>query len=81
VKDIKISLDFIEIMKKYRLQSRNWNVSSGNDEFTPGLPLAVIVSDNAKFGKEVRFGVSKKENMISSMALINGYLGSINGGS
>ena len=74
----KISLDDIEVMRKYRVQTRNFYVSSLVEEFTCGASTSIM---NFKdINKEVTFGISKGELKISNRQLVCGLLGNINGG-
>ena len=73
----KISLDDMEILRKYRVQSRNFYVSSSVEEFTCGAHVTFL---NYK-GPDLSFGVSKRELRISDRQLVSGLLGNINGGS
>jgi len=76
----KISIDHEVVMRKYRLQSRNYYVSSTNDMFNCGA-VAVVVDFRIGTAKEQNIGISKQEIKISNSSLVHLYSGNINGGS
>jgi hypothetical protein len=81
----KVSLEDEEILRKYRVQTRNSYVSSEVESFTCGAQTSLMDLDkivNSKWlTKEVNFGIGKKELSISNRNFVNGYLGNVNGGS
>lgn len=77
---VKIGLDDLDILRKYRLQTINHSVSAAVDEFSCEAKTAMINISRPNYGHEIQFGVGKKTNLISSRHAVNGLLGVINGG-
>ena len=74
----KICLDDLEVIKKRRIQTRNYYVSSANDEFTCGA-ISILVGPDMH--KELNLGISKQQAKVSKRCVVHGYLGLVNGGS
>jgi len=81
----KISLDDEEILRKRRVQTRNFSVSSDHEAFTCGGQACIMDLNFNRSKKhinpEINFGIGKKESKVSNRNLVSGYLGNINGGS
>jgi hypothetical protein len=75
----KISLEDMEVFRKYRVQTRNYCVARQVEEFTCGSHAVLYRTD--KMIQDKMLGISKKEIRVSNRNHINGHLGLVNGGS
>ena len=76
----KISLEEMEVCKKYRINIRNYYVSVQFEEFTFGSH-AVFLNEN--IGEVIgsgAFGISKQEHRVSRRHFVNSMLGKVYGG-
>ncbi len=75
----KISLEDMEVFRKYKVQTRNYCVARQVEEFTCGSHTVQYKTD--RMIQDKIFGISKKEIRVSNRHNINGHLGLVNGGS
>jgi hypothetical protein len=78
---VKIGLDDSDLMKKYRVQTRNYHVCSRVEDFTCGSNCIAIAEDRKNWKTDYEFGISKQEMKVSNRLLMSSCLGIINGGS
>jgi hypothetical protein len=73
----KITLEDNEVLKKYRVQTRNYHVSGLVEEFTCGSHAMWMHDCGAD---DAIFGVSKQAYHVSTRAMVSRFLGSVSDG-